>query len=678
MLPTCYVRLDVSHLIKMVAKWKCLKGKEKMLVRVFTIHCISQAYLMNCFKEVEYLIESILAVSLSKTIGCTVDGKPLMSDIRMQYLNNIIKGNINNKTETIINDNNSDDNQEIEPLTDDMKMNSDNTDWIEWSNSILDAAKRIADESEHGNIINACYNPEFVKQVKTRLLPYLPIWTGIMRPYFKRSSDIATSSSVEAEFCDLKHRGFKGELPIRVDKFIVQHLNFLDAKITLASNENDIATKDASLQSNKQNMTYDQNPMEVDTSNLNFSITSMDENYIESENNNEKSFKQCFENSSENINDNITDVSSDISIKSNNTVCALDTDFSKTKLTNGFDDTNEDDYIWNIHENWYGLVSSNNVADCLQELPKPAPVKRSKPSYLDKCPEWDYLKNTKSFNLPLLINGSKCKPIKQGQIVMTVQETCAFDSILQLVANGIAAHAAYRNAIQSSEGIFQLARSILETGRILSIHYNQRAHILQDLSLFSDAIKNYTRGIKRLNANCNVAHLTEYLFKNEPSCVFTRSCSCGDMHSRQTITCNVNIDILLQEGLAHMQRAIDDTQNIQSECHTCGASAETSVIYGNHVIIDSSIFTDDAYTRYKTDIKYNLHSIAKTIILNNTNYILTGVVHYIKFKNNNVHYIALAYAGTHWYEYNDFKKKRITVNPNKDVIPHVILYVRCE
>jgi len=37
---------------------------------------------------------------------------------------------------------------------------------------------------------------------------------------------------------------------------------------------------------------------------------------------------------------------------------------------------------------------------------------------------------------------------------------------------------------------------------------------LQDLPLFSDAVKNYTRNIKRLNVNW-AAHLTEYLFKNE-------------------------------------------------------------------------------------------------------------------------------------------------------------------
>jgi len=43
--------------------------------------------------------------------------------------------------------------------------------------------------------------------------------TGVMRPFFKRSGEIAASSSVEAEFSDLKNRCFKGQLPIRHPAF---------------------------------------------------------------------------------------------------------------------------------------------------------------------------------------------------------------------------------------------------------------------------------------------------------------------------------------------------------------------------------------------------------------------------------------------------------------------------
>lgn len=103
----------------------------------------------------------------------------------------------------------------------------------------------------------------------------------------------------------------------------------------------------------------------------------------------------------------------------------------------------------------------------------------------------------------------------------------------------------------------------------------------------------YTRGIKRLNANCNAAHLAEYLFNNEPSCIYNKSCSCNVVNTRKTITCSVNVDILLQEGLQHMQRAINDVGNMRSKC-TCNAS-EYFTTYGKHIIIDTSIFTDQGY-----------------------------------------------------------------------------------
>lgn len=100
--------------------------------------------------------------------------------------------------------------------------------------------------------------------------------------------------------------------------------------------------------------------------------------------------------------------------------------------------------------------SFNTAAEC-REMPS---TKRTKLSYLDKCSEWDFMKNNKSFNLSLMINGSKCKLVKQDQQIINIQETCAFDSILQLVVSGIVTHAAYRNAlISSSNDIIQLAKS---------------------------------------------------------------------------------------------------------------------------------------------------------------------------------------------------------------------------
>lgn len=127
MIPPCYIRLNVSHLIRMIARWKCLKSNNKILVRRFYLRCISQAYKMNSFKEIEYFMESVLIVALSKSIGCLIDGKALLSDKRMQYLNNIIKGNIENKIETDIYDaNNDDEHSEIESFLNNNSINEEN------------------------------------------------------------------------------------------------------------------------------------------------------------------------------------------------------------------------------------------------------------------------------------------------------------------------------------------------------------------------------------------------------------------------------------------------------------------------------------------------------------------------------------------------------------------------
>jgi len=79
------------------------------------------------------------------------------------------------------------------------------------------------------------YNVEAAKKIKN--LSYLPLWSGIMRPYFKHSTKIASSSYVEAEFAELKIRAFNNRLPMRVDKFIFHHIEYLDGKLKLTSGE---------------------------------------------------------------------------------------------------------------------------------------------------------------------------------------------------------------------------------------------------------------------------------------------------------------------------------------------------------------------------------------------------------------------------------------------------------
>lgn len=63
------------------------------------------------------------------------------------------------------------------------------------------------------------------------MLNYAPILTSIMLPFYKINTVTATSSSVESEFFNIKNRVFKNNLPLRVDKFAIGHLDYLDGRI---------------------------------------------------------------------------------------------------------------------------------------------------------------------------------------------------------------------------------------------------------------------------------------------------------------------------------------------------------------------------------------------------------------------------------------------------------------
>lgn len=66
-----------------------------------------------------------------------------------------------------------------------------------------------------------------------------------MRKYFKIGNKTAMFfSSVEAEFSTLKS---KGQLPIRVDKFILQHIQYIEVKLLLANVEHHDRDKENSV-----------------------------------------------------------------------------------------------------------------------------------------------------------------------------------------------------------------------------------------------------------------------------------------------------------------------------------------------------------------------------------------------------------------------------------------------
>lgn len=67
LLPTCFIRLDISHFVKMLCRWPCL-SKALPKAREFTIKTVCYVYKSDNFKEVAKTLECLL-VLLSKEIG---------------------------------------------------------------------------------------------------------------------------------------------------------------------------------------------------------------------------------------------------------------------------------------------------------------------------------------------------------------------------------------------------------------------------------------------------------------------------------------------------------------------------------------------------------------------------------------------------------------------------------
>lgn len=324
--------------------------------------------------------------------------------------------------------------------------------------------------------------------------------------------------------------------------------------------------------------------------------------------------------------------------------------------------------VWNSREEWGGKAEKEPHARAESEE---TPVKkRRKPSYLDTCPEWDCIKNTKVAKLPSFKNGLFCQPVIMGNLRLNLKRTCAFDTLFHLVVSAMASNHVYSKALEGSTNrTIQLARKILvEKQKISASDYRERADILLQTGLFS--MESFTRKIKQMDTECNVAHLAQYIFSDIPSYKTKIVCQCGYNVKNQNIIFGINIDVILCQGLVSMQKAIDDGHETQRMCRKCKQLINDDIEYGPHLIIDTSVITDSRYTNRNEQLYHTLGSIANFVTIKNKTYYIAGVAHW-----SAGHYTAFSKSGMFWYEYNDIGPTRDSVNAKKAVQPHLILFM---
>lgn len=220
------------------------------------------------------------------------------------------------------------------------------------------------------------------------------------------------------------------------------------------------------------------------------------------------------------------------------------------------------DNDWIVCETWGGL--NKNVKSIENdEMPK---SKRLKSTYLDNCPEWDFIKDSKIGRIPILRNGNISTPVNMGAYNLNMRNTC-FDSIFHVVVSGILDSRLYREKITSTNyPIIQLCYNVIDAKKLTAKHYKLRAEILKEIAMFE--IKSYTRKIKSVDVKCNAAHLAQIILRSEPSYSYKVECSCEYTNSNTYALLDVNIDIICG-GFHQIQAAIDDNLRVSRSCFRC-------------------------------------------------------------------------------------------------------------
>lgn len=235
-LPQCYIRIDISHIIKMVCRWKCLLDKHKYRLKEFYVRCVRLLIGSETMKEFEYILIDILTVAMSETEGFfkTKNGiEENPSEISRKTLLNKIKGEDCNIVNTYIqlNDfNNDTDNYNI--FDDDTNINDINSSMYNFLQKIEDICAKNA--SVTGDRLSPYYIPG-IKNNILRIAKEFPMWSNVMKIYFKSPYENATSAPVEGDFGELKNRILMHESkPMKVDRFIVTYINSIENSLKIA------------------------------------------------------------------------------------------------------------------------------------------------------------------------------------------------------------------------------------------------------------------------------------------------------------------------------------------------------------------------------------------------------------------------------------------------------------
>ena len=180
---------------------------------------------------------------------------------------------------------------------------------------------------------------------------------------------------------------------------------------------------------------------------------------------------------------------------------------------------------------------------------------------------------------------------------------------------------------------------MVNSNKITRKIYQERANILVDVSIF-EVTPYWTNAFKYdLKRRASSGTLI-------PSLIISKNCyHCKHESLWKIPVININVNIILQNGLFELQNAILDTNfDENSTCKKCQESASEKYNFQSHLLIDCSVFTDERYAA-SIGIKKKsatLGFILKILKIKEQNNAIVDAVSYHQYASdkNNGHYTA--------------------------------------
>lgn len=227
-IPSCFIRLDTSHFVKIFYGMTCFKFIDKR-VKLYYVKHLHKLKSCTEYEVAKLLIENLVTVAMQKFDRYDENGQKTRCEVARERLKQLNTEN-ETKDESLDAPNKSQGND----IWDDSIEEPLENDFLSWFDSIVLKEKIYADLSDTSDYFNVFFLPSFIRCFR-RLLEKLPLWSNVMIYYYKKQCDVPSSSNVESYFKNVKHLllGTTNKL-IRVDDFIIRHVEYLSGEVKAA------------------------------------------------------------------------------------------------------------------------------------------------------------------------------------------------------------------------------------------------------------------------------------------------------------------------------------------------------------------------------------------------------------------------------------------------------------